>query len=180
MKPYLILDITTLILVILGIGIFYNDLIHGNFSWIVTMYFVIIALAYFIVINIINGWAKRIFLDTAKKIGCDFIDSGNFALTHYIKCNDMEIKVNLRGSYTPGSLYIKFRGRFREADIKGNDNNSNKFRKMLQNLQKKYKIKVNDAYISTNIAEMIITKYPYNANTLSKIINDAREIVFKV
>ena len=180
MKPYLILDLTTLILVVLGIAAFYNDLIHGNFSMVVTLYFVIIAIAYFITINIINNWAKKIFVRVAEKLKCEFLDSGKYALTHYIRCPNMEIKINLRGSYTPASMYLKLTGNFREADIRGNDKNSKRFISQIQNLQRKYKVKVNDAYISKNVAEMIITKFSYNADVLAKMIEDAKAIISKV
>jgi len=180
MKPYMILEITTLIIVILGIAAFYDNLVHGNFSVIVTLYFVIIAVAYFIVINMLNNWAKNVFKKVADKIQCEFIDSGKYSLTHYIKCHDMEIKINLRGSYTPASLYLKIVGDFKEADIRGSDENSKRFITNIQNMQSKYRVKVNDAYISKNMAEMIITKFPYDADILAGLIKDAKAIITKV
>ncbi len=180
MKPYLILDVITLVLVALGIAAFYNDLAHGNFSVIITLYFVIIAVAYFIVINMINNWVKKLFRKVAEKLQCEFLDSGKYSLTHYIRCENMEIKINLRGSYTPASLYLKFYGNFKEADIKGSDKNSRRFISNILDLQRKYRIKVNDAYSSKDVAEMIITKFPYNADILEKIILDANKIIPKV
>ncbi len=180
MKPYLILQLTTLALVVIGIGMFYSDLASGNFNFLVVIYFVIIAIAYVVVINKLNRWARMIFENVAKKLNCKFIETGKYALTHYIKCPDMEIKINLRGSYTPASLYFKFSGNFNQADIRGSDENSLKFISYLQKLQEKYRIKVNDAYISKNVAEMIITKFSYNADILAKMIEDAKAIISKV
>ena len=180
MKPYLMLELTTLTLVVIGIGIFYTDLASGNFNFLLVIYFVILAIAYFVIINKLNKWAKMVFEKVAKKLNCKFIESGKYALTHYIKCPNIEIKINLRGSYTPASLYFKFSGNFNQADIRGKDKNSLKFISYLQKLQKKYGIKVNDAYISKNVAEMIITKFSYNADILSRMIEDAKTIISKV
>jgi|GEM_PF-4060778 len=179
MKNYLLLDIVTIILALIGVGFFYGDLFGSGFNWIVTLYFVSLAVGYVIVINRLHMRTKEIIKKLAKDMGCQFEDTGNFSLTHYIKCRDMEIKVTLRGSYTPASMHLKFSGNLEEAVLKGNDEYSRRLTKELQEIERKYGIRVNDAYTSSTGGEIIIIKYPEDAEILKKIIQDIRE-VFRV
>ena len=179
MKNYLVLDIVTIILALIGVGMFYGDLFGGGFNWIVTLYFVFLAIGYVIVINRLHLRTKKIMEKLADEMGCEFEDTGNFSLTHYIRCEDVEIKVTLRGSYTPASMHMKLKGNFEEAVLKGTDEQSRILTQKLRNIEKKYGIKVNDAYTSISKAEIIITKYPEDVEVLKEIIADIKN-VFRV
>ncbi len=177
---YLALDIITLILAILGFAYFYGDLISGNFNTLALIYFVILAIGYFGAIHMLHIGTKRLIEKLAEDMNCQFIDSGKYALSHRIKCKDMIIEFNLRGSYTPASIHISMFGNFHEADIRGGDKKSRKFAEKLQRLQKKWRVRVNDAYVSEEKAEAIITKFPYDEEKLKGIIEEFRQIVIRV
>lgn len=177
---YLALDIITLILAILGFAYFYKDLISGNLNTLALLYFIILAIGYFGIMHLIHIGTKSMIKNLAEDMGCQFVDSGKYALTHHIKCKDMTIEFNLRGSYTPASIHITMFGNFHDADIRSGDKKSRKFAEKLQRLQRKWKIRVNDAYVSSNKAEAIITKFPYDKEKLKNIIEEFRQIVFRV
>ncbi len=175
MKSYLLLDIITIILALIGVGMFYSDLFWGGFNWIVTLYFVALAIGYMAVIHHLHGKSKEIMRKLAEDMGCDFEDTGDFSLTHYIRCENLEIKMTLRGSYTPASMHLKVKGEFQEASFRGRDKNSQKLTSRLNEIAAKYGMKVNDAYTSFKGAEIIITRYPEDAKILREIIQDILE-----
>ncbi len=174
MKPYTVLELTTIILAILGVVYFYHDLASGNFKPIITLYFLLLIVGYFIALNRINSWAKGIFRRAAEKMGCEFQDSGSFALTHTIACEDGEIKVNLRGSYIPASMHLTFHGNFPTQVLGGEDSKSRKFTKRIRRIEDKFGVRVNDAYSDSGIAEAIVTRFPYDADVISELIKEMR------
>ncbi len=180
MNKYNILDIATVILVIIGFAFFYKDLSAGKFNAIITLYFVALAAGYFLVIHFLHLEAKNVMREVAKNMGCQFEDSGKYSLSHKIKCENMEIVVNFRGSYTPASIHITLWGTFHKADVRAGDPSSKKLAQLLRDLERKYRIRVNDAYISKDTAEAIITKFPYNSAKLQSLLTEFREIVSKV
>ncbi len=171
MRAYLLLDIVTIILALIGIGMFYGDLFWGGFNYLAFLYFVILAIGYMWAIHHLHGKSKEIMKKLADRLGCEFEDTGSFSLTHYIRCQDMEIKITLRGSYTPASIHIKISGEFEEALFKGRDEHSRRLTSLLRGLEGHYGIRVNDAYTSSNKAEIIITRYPEDPKVLEEIIH---------
>jgi hypothetical protein len=180
MKKYMVLEIITIILVILGFASFYNDLSSGNFNPIITLYFIALAIGYFIVMHILHLGSKERIRKLAELMHCQFLDSGKYALTHKIKCEDVEVEFNLRGSYTPASMHIIVYGNFNEADLRPGAKYSRKFYNKIQRLQEKYRIRVNDAYVARDRAEAIITKFSYDEENLKAIIEEFKSIVLTV
>ena len=177
MKPYLTLEIATLVLVLLGIAYFYTDLISGNFSWFAASYFLILALGYFFVFNRITNRSKEYIKEAVGKMGCEFLDNGAFSLTHRIECDDGDMVLSMRGSYVPSSLYIRLNGDFKPFDLEGSDELSRRISVKLLKLERKYGVRINDAHSSGEELEMIISRLPYKFEGLSDFIEELKSIV---
>lgn len=177
MKPYLTLELTTLVFVILGAAYFYDDLVAGNFSIIIVSYFLFIALLYFYLLNRFNNMNKRSIKWALERIGCEFRDMGTFSLTHSARCPDGELMVNLRGSYVPASIRMKFHGKFRVFTLGGDDEESRRITSKLRSLELKYGLRINDAYSDGEIMEMIISRFPFAFTSLGDFIEDVKSIL---
>jgi len=176
MSVYNLLDYLLLIGVVLIIGIFYSELHEGFIVPKFVGALAIITIGYFISLNYLNLRNKKLFERIAKRWGCKFEDNGVFTLRYKIYCKDMEILGTLHTTYMPENLHIKFRGKYPEITLNGRDVSSQKFTSEVLRIAERYKVRINDAILSSRGGELLITKIPHNEFILEKLLNDIHDL----
>ncbi len=174
MRYYSLLDMLLVGGILLALVFFYPEYSQGYIStgFIISLFAV--TLVYFIGLHVLNAIFKSIFRNVARKMRCDYQDTGKFSLSIYMICKDMDIHVTLRSAYMPDSLHLTIKGKFIEAFFDGKDKASRTLTNNLLNLGKRYRIRVNDAILSKEKAQFLFTRIPMKEESLLGLINEVR------
>ncbi|MCD6370147.1 MAG: hypothetical protein J7L63_01435 [Thermoplasmata archaeon] len=175
MKLYTLVDVLLFILVFVDLVLYYPEFLKGRVPSEFIIILVLITIGYFMALNALNQRTKKIFERVSSRLGCKFTDLGFLTLKYRITCDDMEIDGTLRSTYLPESLHIKFNGKFKDAIFRGKDRVSKEFTDKLAKLGIKYGVRINDAYLSSTIGEILLTKIPGKEDNLVNLLNELRE-----
>ncbi len=176
MRAYAFLDASLLIFVFLDIAYFYSEISRGHISPIFLLILAIITIAYFIALNLLNERVKQSFRKFAEHHGCKFHDKGHLTLQYEIVCDDWELEGSLRSTYMPDSVHIKFKGKFKEAWMRGKDPLSQKFTEELLKIAIRYGARVNDAYTSHDKGEVLVTRIPTNEKKIFLLLQEIENL----
>ncbi len=169
-----LLDIAMLFLAFLDVAVFYDDISRGEIPVAFIVILLLITVGYFIALNALNRRMKNILRRIAEEMGCKFSDEG---WLHYrIVCQNMEIEGTLRSTYMPQSLHLTFKAHFKDAVFRGRDVSSQRFTDKLLDVALKYGVRVNDAYASSSVVELLLTRLPESEKKLRELIREYRRL----